>query len=238
MGGGVLYRLKSYNDASRRNITFGGLGDAFLSMKLGQYELLAKRDGASSAPADVVSYLLGQPADTSGLVRHLAFLKLGRDFKKKDPDPKKIPDFWTAQPLPLITEACRNMVEEVDPDIHQYFPVSLTTDPGGERIAETTFFLFICGRLIDIPMNDQASDPSTHDTQTIETFYLCRWRTIQERPDIQAYLEKMPIWRFRDRGRSDFYINKRFLDAAHQQCLKGFEETSNGIPRDIQHVWY
>lgn len=237
--GGVLYRLQTNTTATKFNICMGVVGDTFSSIGLEQYEFLAEPLQVESAPIDVVTYLLKQPADTSGLAERQALLRVGSGFKRKEPDPEKIPDVWTAMPLPVVTEAGKELLEEIDPSIHQFVPFALVTDPGGALVETSSFYFFICGRLIDIPEHSQTSDPSTHDTQTIEKFGLCRWRTIQERPDIQTYLDQLPIWRFYDAGgRASFHINKRFLDAAHQRGLKGFKETSNRILRDVQHVWY
>lgn len=233
--GNVLYRLRTNTEASRLNLRLGLPGDAVSSIRLEQYEFLAKQNDTTSPPTGITCYLLKEPADTSNLATNATLFRTGR----KKPDPKKIPDFWTTGPLPTVTEAFRELIEEIDPGIHQFFPINLVIDKTTECVDHARFYRFICGRLLEVPEHSQTSDRSLDDAGAVNDYELRRWRTIQERPDIQAYLERMPIWRFHDAsGREACYLNKEFLDAAHQRSLSGFKESSDRIHRDVQHVRY
>ena len=224
----MLYRLCTNTETSRLNIHLGLIEGTHTDIKLDQYEWLAEEDDASSPPPDVTCYLLKQAADTNGLATDVRFFRAGG---KKNPDPKKIPDFWSTVTLPTVTEAFKELVEEIDPGIHQFFPINLIIDKTSERVDHTRFYHFICGRFLDIPLHELPSNPGTHDARPLDDDERHRWRTVQERPDIQAYLEQLPIWRFRDHSRRICFINKKCLDAAHERGLKGFKESSGQIGR-------
>jgi len=230
----MLYRLCTNTNASRLNIRLGLIDGTHADIKLDQYEWLAEEDDASSPPAGVACYLLKRSADTSELAADMRLFRSGG----KMPDPKKIPDFWSTSNLPTVSEAFKNLMEEIDPGVHQFFPINLIIDKTNEPVDHTRFYHFICGRLVDVPVHDQPCDRSTHDTRSIDEGELHRWRTIQERPDIQTYLDQLPIWRFRDLGRFVYFINKESLDITHERGLKGFKESSGHVNRDVQHVRY
>lgn len=59
---------------------------------------------------------------------------------------KTIPDFIVLPPAMGVSEAFREMVEDLDPGVHQFFPVTLSRK-SGELIDKRYYALNICRRL-------------------------------------------------------------------------------------------
>ncbi|MEM8794324.1 MAG: DUF1629 domain-containing protein [Pseudomonadota bacterium] len=171
--------------------------------------------------------------------------------ERKEPDPKKVPDFWTAAPVPLVTQAFKDYVEEVDPNVHQFIPIKLYNFKTNEPYVHTQFYRMVCCRLLEIElhseeiveggspetgMTDASLGRASRDGFRQESYCL---RTIVERPDIQDFVGALPLWKFKFAGGDDvFYCNESFFKDVKKRKFVGFKETKGIDRKDVCHVWY
>ncbi len=229
----MLYRIHTNTFTSHYNsyITSNS-EDGFSSLDLNQYEYLSEEDQGGGKIPNLVVRLLHRQIDTSGLETERC-IKVSDE--NKDFDVLSQPDFRTTNPLPTITERCKEFIEQIDPDVHQFQKFKLYHGITGEVIDHTNFYFFICGRLLEIvpdasPLTSDMTDiPVLSDTNSLHT--------IVRNKELQEFVETLPLWCL-FRKRNTYYSNADFIQNAKKNNLIGFEETEGNTTGDIQHVWY
>lgn len=166
----------------------------------------------------------------------------------------KIPDFWSTNPLPTVSDRLRVLIEDLDPGVHRFVPIVMRDRVSGEVLADGAYHLLLCGRLVEIdPAINQVSKdncdvfgfayPSTQGSDNIEARI---YQTIVSDTSIHRTLSEFPLWRFNTRSIENFpfgcreilYSNARLVKAAQALKLRGFNETKGLTTRDVNHVWY
>lgn len=207
----------------------------FTSIGLVGYEHLAEELVDAKIPSGLSVKCLKRPVVFEQFCPECSVL--GRGRKQKKPNLDKIPDFWTTDPLPTVSQAFKTLIESMDPGVHQFFPLKMYVYGSDTRVEQTQFYLFICGRFIDIPCYPRLPKQGTTDLPVGDESFLYVMRHVQERRDYQAYLATIPLWR-NSHNRGTYFVNEALLKMAQQYPLKGFKETSKGVHRDVCHVFY
>lgn len=168
---------------------------------------------------------------------------------------KNIPDVWTTNPFAMVSEKAKNVIETMDPDIHRFVPIDITDRSSGTPMDAQKYFLFLCGRAIEIDPSASPIDPTKTDifglvfpspVDAVPHMEARIYNAIASESSIQDTIENFPIWRFNTRAvdgvpfgqREIFYANNEFLKSAKKAKLKGVAETSGVTKRDVNHVWY
>jgi len=175
---------------------------------------------------------------------------------RKPVDENKIPDFWVTNPIPTVTQRCRDLIEELDPGVHQFVPIEVYCKKTKKRREATNYYSFICGRLLTIKPHDEVLPPEHTDVFLSFGGYFMgetgellskTLHAIYDNPSIQEAISAFPVWHFANGSQDGFksigsygqyFINERFLKTAQQRGFRGFKETSGKIVRDVHHVWY
>ena len=209
--------------------------DEFISIPLSGYEDLCVEDESAKAPEDMSVKLLKQGVQFDNFCSSHDIAGRGRNEKK--PKLEKVPDFWTTDPVPTVTEEFKNLIEKQDPGIHQFIPLETYIYGSDIKVDHTRFYLFICGRVVTFPWHSQLPEKDSIDIGALSD-EMVRWmRMVQEKPDYQAFLETLPFWRI-GHHRGTYFIRQDLLKHAQKAGLKGFKETSKGVQRDVYHVFY
>lgn len=233
----MLYRFMTNIATPRFNINLRIRDfDRYTSVGLDQYENLAIVDPSDPGLPGLTCYLLKQGLDADCFAVE-AGLSVGNNGQRQ-PDPQKIPDFWTTDPLPVVTQAFKDLIEEIDPGIHQFFEFNLFVHEKDEQIDHTKFYTFICGRLLDIVPDTELPDAKSYSVQSLGFPEAPKIKTIQERPDIQKYIADLPIWSFRTDGRDVYFVSASLLRKARARGLKGFTDFNSRSRGNVGHVKY
>ncbi|MEM8689701.1 MAG: hypothetical protein AAGF81_20415 [Pseudomonadota bacterium] len=233
----MLYRFQTNFSLPKFNIFLRWrYGDGVKSVWLEHYESLAVPDPSDPGCPGMSAYLLRQALDPE---RFMAEAELATGSRsRKGPDPSKFPALWTTDPLPVVTQEFRDFVEEVDPGLHQFFEFKLFFHKSDRRIQHTRFYVFICGRLLDIEPDEEVPDRNSYSSVFLRISEAPKVRTIQKRPDIQSFVTDLPIWSFREGGRASYFMSAEFLQAAQSKNLAGFTNHNARTKGNVGYVKY
>ena len=178
---------------------------------------------------------LSKPAKPMSLTYPLT--PLVKPKKSVEFDPAYLNDYTFGE-FQIVTEAFKDLVEEMDPGVHQFIPVPLIWDDGTE-IPSPRLYRFLCGRLVDV--KTIGITPWKPLTEADKKYYMlkedeCRYLpALLANPEMYEALEPFPIWGFW-RRRDVNYISQAFLDAATARGLRGFALSDKRTVRDVQPV--
>lgn len=232
----MLYRLKTNLDASEYNFYLSGRRtkeQGLFGFGANKYLKLLVEDETSEAISGIKLKVLCGAVDLSDINLDRIFKSTNGDTK---PDINNFPDYFTANPVPIVTQAFRDVVEARDPNVHQFFKFSLYEDVTGLEYTNTNFYHFICGRYLEIEPHQYSLSSEMTDMLLLDGTN--QLRTIVERPEVQSLVEAISIWGLVGKS-TEIYVNKTFMNAVKTVRLKGFRETKNiDAGGDVQHIWY
>lgn len=205
----------------------------FFSVVMEEYEGLFK---VRPSPVEGLTLKqLSKPPNPMSL--HYPLTPHAKPQKSAALDPAYLNDITFGE-FQVVTEAFKDLVEEMDPGVHHFIPVPLIWDDGTE-ITSPQLYRFVCGRLVEVDTMGVA--PSRGETEVNTKYYMLpederRYLpTLLAKPEIYEALEAFPIWSFW-RRRDTNYISEAFLDAATARGLRGFALSDKRTVRDVQPV--
>lgn len=134
-----------------------------------------------------------------------------------------------------MTNKFKDLIDELDPGIHQFYPFQMLHGKTQEPLEGLTFYWFVCGRLVKVQKHAERILCET-TTRTLfpesEGKYI---RTIQESDEAFDFLQNIPVWRLLDYSHS-YYFSEEIVKTANKIPLKGFKQSTKNIEREITHV--
>lgn len=127
------------------------------------------------------AHFLDKPEDWSSWFHEGEIRRGGRDGKAIPPGRavpsrveigtrrKSLPDFFPITDEIGVSQAFRDVVEELEPGVHQFFPVDVRQRNGKE--VEGKYYLFVCCQLIDTAVVAERSDVSKSEPSPGSQFW-------------------------------------------------------------------
>lgn len=239
----MLYILRTNSLANNFGMDLLPLGDTYTAIDLRGYERKAKLAFDKSIEGKLNTYILSEPADFKA--REKSSEIQGRSLRPRLIDPKKIPDFWELDPLPVVSSTFKSLLEQQDDLEHQYYPIEVYQQKTGEKLkSEKSYYFFVCCRLVNIWKSRliPAKGSVVPGGGLIREDQLPYYKTVQDNVDVQKLLTSFPIARDY-KHRTIHYLNETFLSACQAEGLKGFAKssvTTKGLVtrRDVGYVRY
>ena len=111
-------------------------------------EDIAESVEVTNAPECVKVRLIKRPVSREYIA---SAQNLMASYGRKPVVPKRIPDIWTSGTVQTASQAFKDLVDEVDPGVHQFIPVSLFENGSDKELTHTKFYHFVCCRILDVP---------------------------------------------------------------------------------------
>lgn len=187
---------------------------------------------------------LSKPISTASLITDFTV----RSYTGKAVSEDRIPDIWCTNPLPTVSERCRTLIEHMDPDTHQFVPITIR-DAQTNTPLHGQYYSLICGRLLEItPKKEPASAEQTDiygmSGQPTSPSEKVLGQIVAHLIEIREFLQNLPLWRLNTCNingapigeREVLYTNEALIRNAGKHGLKGFKVSSKGVWRDVHRV--
>lgn len=234
----MIHRLRTGSIRNRKLYIFEShwrdMDDFRSNPHVGQYEDLFKNK-QRLAPSLVVENLT-QAVDEGHFSPHI---KVNNSSKVGTAFTEELLLDYSFGDFAVVTAAFKELVEDLDPGVHQFVPCTLLWGDALDPI-DVPLYRFICGRIVALDtkgvkawgLHSPEAKRFSYPKPQTELKYLA---TLSQRPDCYASLQEFPLWTFK-RMRAEKYISDAFLSQAKARELKGFELSTKNSARDVTDV--
>ncbi len=140
---------------------------------------------------------------------------------------KRLPDLFNANGFLTVCDAFKRVVDELEPNVHQFFPITFFDKKGEVVPGNGPYFLLNVLHKFDAVFADRSSvewiDLDPRNYPGVKTLHrgLGPWKLVMSRPQIAGRHLWLPIKMLS----TERYCSNQIIEAVEKKKLKGFRHT-------------